>query len=149
MFIRISTALLLTATACSLSGCATGGSSANVEETLWVAGSIGNARQLASCIQDDLGAAVTITDDQKAQLLARAKILHSHADALCTALDRYDPYGEHPSTITIHNLRARRVALEEEYRATFREWGIWQVQHGRRAPEDVFEVFDYQEALRD
>lgn len=127
----------------ALFGCAVDHETRNLTETLSIAGTVGNAHQLALYMQQDLDAATNIADADKAELRARAQLLESHARTLKTSLDRYDPAGKQNPSISIGNLKARGEALDEEYRSAFREWGIWQVRHGLKAPEDVFLIFDH------
>lgn len=128
-------------------GCASGRETQNLMATLPVAGTAGSAHRLAVCIVQDLDTQPGVPEADKADLRARADVLKAHAEKLASALDRYDPKGLKNPSITLGNLRARGDALEEEYRTAFREWGYWQVRHGLREPGEVFEVFDYSEAL--
>lgn len=126
-----------------LGGCASDPETTNLMATLPVATTVGGAHLLAGCIEADLSAQTTIAEADKAELRARAAVLASHAEKLSTAIDMYDPAGKKNTSITLGNLKARGDALEAEYRTAFREWGIWQVRHGIKKPEEVFEVFDF------
>lgn len=139
-------------TACMLAACASDPEMDRLVATLPIAATAGSAHHLATIIQQDLdamgGEETPIDERDKAELRARARVLAHHALSLGEAVERFDPAGKRNTSITLENLLARQAALEAEYTTTFREWGIWQVQHGLRAAEEVPEIFDYTQALR-
>lgn len=131
----------------SLGACASDPSQDNLMATLPIAASCGNAHHLATWMIKDLDAATSIPEEEKAMLRARGEVLRAHAEKLSAAVDLYDPAGKQNPSITLANLRARAKALEAEHRITFNEWGIWQVRHGLRKPEDVSLLFEFDEAM--
>jgi hypothetical protein len=140
--------LMLVLVVALLAACASDREIENLTATLPFAATTGNARQLATCIEQTLDGAKDVQESDKADLRARAQILAAHADKLSTAIDLYDPAGKQNPSITLNNLRARADALEAEYRAAWREWGVWMVSHNLKKPNEIFEIFDYDEALR-
>ena len=148
MHIRAFASLLLVAALAVLPACVSDPELDDLMATLPVAMTTGSAAHLADCIERDLDAATQIPEADKSELRARAMILRAHALRLSDAIDRHDSAKGADQPITLANLEARADALEEEHRATFREWGIWQVRFGVRAPEDVYEYFDYDRALQ-
>jgi hypothetical protein len=126
-------------------GCTSDAETRALVETLPFAASTGNAQHLAQCIRTDLVAATGIAEADKAELRARADVLEAHAVRLGEAVDQYTT---NSGSTTLENLRARTRALEEELRGTWRAWGYWQVQHGRRSADEVSEVFDFSAGTR-
>lgn len=110
-----------------------------IQDTMPTASAIGGCRDLAHWLQKDLDANTTISDADKADLRARAKILVAQAASLERGLQAYD--NQDPS-VNKRNLEIRTAALEDEYRALVREWMVFQVRHGQRAAEDVNENVD-------
>lgn len=131
-----------------LGGCAADPEMDRLMETLPVAATCGSAADLAVWLERDLDAASAVPESEKTELRARARILAAHGRALADAVERYDPAGKRNPSITMNNLRARQEALDEEHRMVFREWGVWQVAHGRRKAEEVSEIFDFAGAMR-
>ncbi len=148
---RILIALALVSIAgCFLPGCCRTcrSETAALIETLDVAGTIGSARHLAHWSQVDVDAAAGVPESEKADMRARAQILAAHADRLSEALDRFDETGNTNTSITLENLKIRGRALNEEYLTVMREWTVWQVRHGLKKPEEVFEYADPRELVR-
>lgn len=131
---------------CGWGSCSSDPECRNLMATLPAAMKTGSADQLATIIQQEMAASTQVPEAERADLLARAQVLKAHARSLGAAIDLYDPAGKKNPSITLANLNARAEALDIEYQTAFREWGIWQVRHGVKKPEEVFQVFDYERA---
>jgi hypothetical protein len=93
-------------------------------------------------VQSEVNAAAETPASERADLIARARILDAHADKLSDALDRFDETGRTNTSITLNNLQIRAAALDAECLLVTREWNVWQVRHGRKDPADIFEFVD-------
>lgn len=131
-----------------VAGCAKDHEMEGLQQTLPIASIAGSAYTLAETIEESVNASTAASEADKADLLARAAVLKAHAERVSDAIRLHDPALGSKQAITLANLHARGEALEDEYRATFREWGYWQVRHGIKTPDEIFEVFDYAEALK-
>jgi len=94
-----------------------------------------------------LDSAANIPESDKADFRARAQILSAHADKLSDALDRFDETGNNNQSITLKNLKIRGRALEAETQTVLREWTVWQVRHGLKKPEEVFEYANVKQLI--
>lgn len=125
-------------------GCAADPETTRITDTFPIATTIGSASDLSRWMLVDLDARTEMPESERAELRASAQLLGAHADSLHAALERYD---RREPQITLANLEARADALRWQRLLVMREWAVWQIRHGLRAPDDVGEIFDIETAM--